>query len=234
MSLTHKITSLLLAVFGLFFAAQLLIHHKVLRPSFDRLERAEAITDVERCRDAIFQELAHLSTLCNDWAVWDDSYQFVMDRNQDFIDSTLTGDVLDVAHLSLLMYCRNDGQIVWMEAASSVLEPADILAAFPSKQFDPNHFLLQHASLESDVSGVMLVSGYPLLIVSRPILTSDAEGPKRGTLVMARMLDEDLNALLEERTHVTFSTLNPDMAAATLSRDEAEMLTESDRLFLRV
>ncbi len=51
---------------------------------------------------------------------------------------------------------------------------------------------------------------------------------------MARMLDEDLNALLEERTHVTFSALNPDMASAALSRDEAEMLTESDRLFLRV
>lgn len=234
MSLTLKITSLLLAVFGLFFAVQLLIQQAVLRPSFERLERAEAMTDVERCRDAINQEVAHLSTLCNDWACWDDSYRFVQDGNQDFIDDTLTGDVLDVANLELLMYCDLEGNVVWKESKQSDSAADAIFAQLPSNLSDPDHFLLQSRSSMTEKSGVLLVENSPLLIVSRPILTSAAEGPATGTLIMARLLDDDSIAVLQEQTHVKFAALSPTSINDTLDGTEQSALQEHDQPLLRI
>jgi len=57
------------------------LRHLVILPSFRALEQAEARKDVARCVDAIDREAHHLNKLSGAWAVWDDTYAFIQDRN---------------------------------------------------------------------------------------------------------------------------------------------------------
>src|SRR5206468_5054238 len=84
--------------------------------------------------------------------------------------------------------------------------------------------LLQHPDLKTGETGVILLPEGPLLVAARPILTSDGNGPSRGTLIMGRYLNSALIAQLGERTHVDLSVQRFD--AAQLPTDFAQVNSE--------
>lgn len=58
--------------------------------------------------------------------------------------------------------------------------------------------LIHHPDTESSIAGIILLAEGPMLIASRPILTSEDKGPIRGALLMGRYLDTtEINRLAE-------------------------------------
>ncbi len=84
-----SILGLAVAVAVLLLLGDHALRRLVILPNFLELEDAQATTDVSRCVDAIRRAGFHLATLASDWAMWDDTYRFVQDRNQAFIESNL-------------------------------------------------------------------------------------------------------------------------------------------------
>ncbi|WP_329609980.1 putative bifunctional diguanylate cyclase/phosphodiesterase [Microaerobacter geothermalis] len=54
----------------------------------------------------------------------------------------------------------------------------------------------------SEIKGIVLLPEGPILVASKPVLTSRYEGPIRGTLIMARNLDEDEIRYLSQQTEM--------------------------------
>jgi len=54
-----------------------------------RLEEQDARQNVERALNALSQEISHLETQVGDWAPWDDTYAFIDDANESYIQSNL-------------------------------------------------------------------------------------------------------------------------------------------------
>src|SRR5690606_4385746 len=50
--------------------------------------------------------------------------------------------------------------------------------------------LTLHDSPESVCRGILMLPDGPVLVASRPIVTSNAEGPVRGSLIFGRLLDQ--------------------------------------------
>jgi hypothetical protein len=67
---------------------------------------------------------------------------------------------------------------------------------------EDGHPLLQHPELTSQVKGLIDTLHGPLLIVAKPILTNDQQGPPVGTLIMGRFLDESAVARLADQTRM--------------------------------
>ena len=165
------------------------ISRNILLDSFLELEKQNSIQNTERVLSALSQELSHLEATTGDWAAWDDTYAFIEDADAEYIESNLIDGTFIELRLNLMVFINSAGQIVFGKAFDLTDEEE-----IPVPQSLPAHLsrddiLLTHPDKESSVSGIVLLPEGPLLVASRPILTSEEKGPIRGTLVMGRYLD---------------------------------------------
>lgn len=60
--------------------------------------------------------------------------------------------------------------------------------------------MLGHTTTSSSASGIIMLSDLPVIVVSRPIIQSNYEGPIAGTLIIGRFLDDSFIEPMEEQT----------------------------------
>jgi len=175
--------------------------------SFSDLETRTMLTEVERARESINYELELIDTLTSDYSGWDEAYQFVQRGGRSFIRSNLADAVFTKLKLNMIAYFNEAGRMVYgrMYDYRSGVErsiPPDIMAHFAL-----GAPLLTQAMSESGIKGFITTSDGILMTSSRPVLTSNFTGPPRGTLVMARLLDEATLRAVAERTRRQLSVL---------------------------
>jgi len=79
---------------------------------------------------------------------------------------------------------------------------------------------LNHTDINSSICGIISLPEGPMLIASKPIITSKHEGPIQGTIIMGRFLDSEEIGRLSRITHLSlnFSLFHdpntPDMLSA--------------------
>gem|GEM_PF-1894089 len=206
-SLKLRISLILVAVMFSYGALDHLVQRLVLSPEFIRLEQREAEKDMNRCVASIQQELDHLYSIARDWGSWDDTYAYVLDRNTAFEESTLVDDSLINNRLNVLYVCDGQGRAIWGHVLDlNTKEPIHV-PELPDDVFPEDHPLLQVNDPSSFVKGLFPTSRGPLLIASVPILTSQSEGPSRGTFMMGRFLDEKLLQELVRQVAVPFQVI---------------------------
>lgn len=169
--------------------------------SFQRVEQQTTQVNVQRVLDAYTDEVAKLTAQAGDWAAWDDSYQFIGDGNDTYIQATLTDATLLRVNLNLIAYVRPDGQVLFSRALDLAhAAPVAMPKAFLD-QLTPNSPLLAHRTTTDGHAGLIMLPEGPLVVAARPIVRSDGSGPPRGTLIMARFLDTPAIDALAQRTH---------------------------------
>jgi sensor domain CHASE-containing protein len=105
-----------LLTIGAFFICLVLILYAssqiVLISSFQKLENSEVREDVERALDAIASEQMSLSNATGYWAVRDDTYAFVDDLNQGYINSNLGDKTFSDLGVNLIFFLNSYGRII--------------------------------------------------------------------------------------------------------------------------
>ncbi len=178
--------------------------------SLRHAEEQNVLHRVSGILGVLAQTKADFSDRYADWAAWDDTYEFIQDANQNYIESNLTPEALALAKLNLAVYVNRSGKIVYStgfdlknykkipipEALRQHLLTADIL--------------LRHSHANSKLAGLILLPQGPMVVSSRPIVTSKGKGPIRGTLIFGRYLDtEEINQLIKTtRSSLTIYGLN--------------------------
>ncbi|MEM3013237.1 MAG: CHASE4 domain-containing protein [Candidatus Bathyarchaeia archaeon] len=71
------------------------------------------------------------------------------------------------------------------------------------EKINVNGTILNASNETNGVKGLILTSEDPMLIVSRPILTSYDEGPIQGTLIIGRYYDSTQITRLAQQTHLS-------------------------------
>ena len=72
-------------------------------------------------------------------------------------------------------------------------------------QLKNDSFLLNHSDTQSAKTGIISLPEGPLLVSALPILTSQEQGPIRGTLLFGRWLDAAEIVRLGQTTHLTLA-----------------------------
>ncbi|OGV76056.1 MAG: hypothetical protein A3K19_02400 [Lentisphaerae bacterium RIFOXYB12_FULL_65_16] len=185
-------------------------------PTFEKLEVDRSREDASRVVEAIRREIHHLGSIAEDWAYWDDTYAFVESHDPAFVKANITWATIEhSAGLNLACICDRQGQVLVGEAYDTDLGGAITLAAFPKESLASIPHLLAGREGGTPANGIMLTELGPLLVVSRPILTSQGTGPVRGTLVFGRFLDAGIVKTLSTQTHVNFELLALDSPRLT-------------------
>ena len=182
----------LLIIAGTFYGVIILlffISRNILLESYADLERQSVYRDVERVQASYSQELASLETTTADWAAWDDTYAFITDRNEEYIRSNLTDSTFVELGLNLMLYLDSSGKIVISKAFDLGKEKEMPLPPSIASYLVDHDYLVAHQDTESRHTGTIALPEGPMMLSSQPILTSEDEGPIRGTLIMGRYLD---------------------------------------------
>ena len=193
---------LLLAVAGGLIASMQL----VMLPGLERMEANYAYTNLERGVNAIENDAENLQAMVNDWASWDDSYQFIADRNEGYLNSNMVDDTFVTIRLNFIIYFDTDGNIVfgkgfdYQDDQEEIEVPPELVEQLRTLQI-----IGSPETLLTTKSGLMTLPEGPLLVATAPILQSDESGPARGMLLMARYFDQNEVDRISEQISTSIS-----------------------------
>jgi PAS domain S-box-containing protein len=195
------------AGFIILILIQLAVSILIFLNSYRSLEDREIEQSVKRAASGLANELTQLYSVADDYAGWDDSYRFIVDGNAAFIKTDLDDTIFPKLRLNLIAFVNPSGRIVYekgFDLRNNKTVP--VPASLHSRIFAGSP-LVRHDSTDSSLSGILLLPEGPLLVVSRPILTSEYKGPVRGALIMGRFLDSTETSLLNRITHLSMQFL---------------------------
>ncbi len=190
------------AIVGLFMVIYA-ISSTIINDSFIKLEAQSTQRNVERVNDAISADLSALDSKTGDWANWDEAYTFVNGENPEFINKNPTDTSFTELNINLMLFINSTGKVVFAKAFDLENETEIPVPESLQEHLFPDDILLKHSTIESDVSGIVLLPEGPMLIVSRPILTGEGKGPISGTLIFGHYLNSIEIKRLSEITHLS-------------------------------
>jgi len=236
MSIRWKVAIIIAAIFLALEGVNIGIQKFVMLPGFLSLEREEAVKDAKRVEDAIEREINYLDTLNHDWASWDDTYDFVLDVNDEYIETNLIPSVFEDNHLDLICFYSTERKLVWRGTADVPESSKEVLGNLFKESFPENHPVFANSAIPRPpqdlfVSGVLQTEIGPMLISSRPILTSNNEGPARGYLILGYFLDESFSEKIAGQTHVDFNLYPFSKDAMPDSTSEVTMVKEGGKSY---
>lgn len=194
------------------------ISRVLLTKSYVALENQQVNKDVQRVLDILSTNLDHLSRQARDYSRWDDSYQFIVDGNQTYIDSNYANDHLANLRLSAAVYVNQLGRVIFSQGVDfNQNKEVPVSQAFLS-ELSSSSSLLNHPEPKSEHLGFVQLPEGPMMVTSQPIITSEGNGPVRGTLIMGRYLDRPFIQQLKQVTKLPNITLVP-FDAQPLSSD---------------
>ena len=178
---------------------------------FAYLDRIEGIEDAQAQErlERVVAQLANsqddLAATAADWAWWTESFEFVTDENQEYVDANLYRDAFTNLNVDSVAYLNNKGSAVynsWFQNEADTRLPVHILVSLTQGKGQDQ--LAEPTGLAKDT---VVVDGKVLLLTARNILMSDETGDPPGVLIMGREIDEAFISNLSELTslNVTLS-----------------------------
>lgn len=171
--------------------------------AFSSIEDRDARRNVDRVTDALAYRVETLATKAADWSQWDDTYKYIKDKNRAFVESNLGDDALSALKINLLLLIDEKAQIVYSTAYDLEDDKTTDLPASLRAYIRLGGALLAHESPEHLTAGILSLPEGPLMIVSRPIVKSNGEGPMRGSVIFGRFLDDAELKQLASLTHLS-------------------------------
>lgn len=175
-----------LASLGLSIASRYYLY-----PKFIQLEDEQAIRNANIGLELLNNEVGVISDRPPDWGYWDDTYEYVLDKNPEYADSNLGSETQYSLNVNLFAIYDAEGNKVWSHAMDLASQATFPLDEYAKPKLPVDHPFLSHENTPITRAGLMNSSHGPIFLASTPILHSDRTGPSRGTIIFGRFLEAE-------------------------------------------
>ncbi len=158
------------------------------------LEEAYTCQRVDNTLFYLQENLSSLKRVGGDWAPWDDTQDFVMGENEDYVQNNLDNWTLSNLGTDFMIFYDGTGDLFYSRAFDPTT--GEVVAA-PNCLLNlaRDDLLLAHSSPEDAITGIIADPEGFLMVSSHPITKSQwmdpiSETPITGTLIVGRHLDE--------------------------------------------
>src|SRR5579859_1513174 len=110
MTIRKKILLYSALALGAFLPAVYFVSRFSLMNGFSRLESSYAYESVRRLQNHLESEQSQLSTMARDYAQWDRTYEFMANRDRNYVRSELTDDTFNIIHINLFLLLDRAGR----------------------------------------------------------------------------------------------------------------------------
>ena len=173
---------------------------------FERIERAQVTTDLERLQGMVKAELRSMQVVAGDWGQWTDAFEFIQGKRTDFVQANLQPQAIDTTGVDGFIFFDLKRHPVF----SIELDPAGVrTSVMPSSVVDVlshQDALFSLPQTQSRGGEIVRSNEGPLLVASAPITRSDLSFPSAGTLVVVRRVNDALIDQIEDSTRLQIST----------------------------
>lgn len=191
------IALLVLFIYLAWILANLLIRN------YENFEEERSRVDILRMKDAFEGQQKNLYIKLGDWAQWDDTYQFISDHNEEYLQSNLQDTTFDLLKINLAVIIDTQRNVLfgkqYHSERKSIESIPDSLVSILNQQaiFDP--------SKTEGVNGVIALPEGIISFAFLPVTNSDGTAPANGGILFGYYLDEDDEKLLSELVHFNVS-----------------------------
>lgn len=201
----------MLVVYSAFFAVISLpilgYSNYLLTHNYEDLETKQVRHSLQQSEQALNDMLDSLKQHNADWAQWDNTYQFMLDKNNNYIKTNFTEPSFKNISVNLMLFFKPDGKPWYALNYSNqnnafIPPPSKLIPALLNEKsylFQPEH--------SKGKAGFLAIDGRLIALSALPVLNSEAKGPSHGTMIMGHYLtDEDfakLSSLLNLRLTIT-------------------------------
>ncbi|SHO50843.1 sensor domain-containing diguanylate cyclase [Desulfopila aestuarii] len=154
---------------------------------YSRLENDKILESAEQVLRMVDDEVGQVKIVTGDWAPWDDTYQFVQDGNQDYIDDNLSDSTINNLPVDFIIYIGPERNLLYCKYVDPETEE-DATCPNSIQQFALSPFIQRSDENGETISGLAMLGDVPAIIAAAPIMTSQFTGPAMGTLLAGRFL----------------------------------------------
>ncbi|MCX8065333.1 MAG: ATP-binding protein [Candidatus Hydrogenedentes bacterium] len=189
MKLTAKIT-LIFFLFWLFLlVSSYLTYDRVVKPAIYDFEKSSAKEKLERFSRTLKNEMGFFHKFCADYARWDDTYEYMKDKNEEYIKSNFSKEAFTENQFNLAIIVNNEGKVLfgkWLDLETG--ESKNLPMELSTPLWALTHPLLRFPDVKEGKVGFWKTTYGILLISSHKILPSKGEGAPAGTLIFGRLI----------------------------------------------
>ncbi len=211
MSLVAKIGSVLAAAFTTFLVIQYYNHHYLVSERLAELEKDFIQRELVHNQHLLQSHEQQLKAILLDWAIWDDSFEFLNEYNESFVLNNQDIESLVNINVDSMIWINRQNLLHYGIFLDQNRTASDSLLS---------EFLVQHGDIlsfsdtrsentqRSLSSGLLVYNGDIYIMAKTEVLKSSGNGPSPGWLIMARRLPETLFARQQTQLD-TLSHLKP-------------------------
>jgi sensor domain CHASE-containing protein len=232
MTLRSRVLLVNVGVIFMFMMGFYVVVTSIILRGFGHIETEEARQNTTRTSNTLLGFQKDLHGRSGDWATWDDSYEYMQDKNNEFVESNIQAASLAELGINGMVFLDRGGNRVMAvaidtEANKFVPVPESLgtdIARYP---------VLLDTDDADGTSGLMEIGTQIAMVSSRPIRKSDGSGLPAGTLLFYRYLTDDTITEINEITQST-NTLkragNPGIAVENGDSPSVKIV-DSDTIF---
>ncbi len=191
MKLTSKIVILLLVFWLFLLMGYIFIYNRVIKPTLTQFERKLATEELERFNKTIEKELLYLNRTCADYAWWDDTYEFVINKNETYKKINLLPQTFEENNINMILILNTQGEVVfgeWYNLEKKQYE--ELPVEFSISKLALTHPLLSFDNTKAGKYGIIFTNYGNVAVSANKILNSKVEGEPRGIFIMGRLLND--------------------------------------------
>lgn len=210
MSLRKRILLIIALITAALFCLMAFLTWSVIVNRSVSLEDKAILQNLNRAHKALEVEMLRLQTSVAEYANWDDTYKFMQEYNQEYLDSSFSPSTFITNQLNAVFIFDAQGNIIYEQGYDYINQKEIAVSEQIRSHLDSRGLLLTNSGLGLPAWGFIKLPEGDMFIAASPILTSERQGPSMGTVVMGRYLNEPIVKGLQETTGLKLSFLEYD------------------------
>ena len=197
------IANLILILFLYIFSKTFLLKN------FTNIEIDNTHIDTKAALNYIQKDLSNLDSMNVDYARWDDSYNYLNNRNDDYITSNFDDTTsMERARVSFIFFTDSLGNIVYKKNIQD--DTVDIFTEAFAKNITSDVSKLLSDNNTKNIMGIVQYDKNPILLSAERITKSDGSGRSPGYLIFAKYYDQDEIDIISQNTNIQTELLHYD------------------------
>ena len=235
MKLKTKTLLVISAVCSIFFIVMTSLLHIIVMGSYSTLEENMVSDQITRMLNQFQQEFYTITQMSYDWSTWNDTYTFVEDKNDEYIQANLQYESFKDININFMFFYNQSNGLVFSKVydfsqENKIYFPDSLYSLIDEK----NEIFLHQANYSNNYQGFLLYNKTeePLLISITPIVHSNKDGPIHGKLITGRFLNQERIDYFKEINQLSINVYPLSNDTPLLSPNQITSLLEN-RFFIQ-
>jgi len=206
--LKKKLVLIFSASYILIFMCFFIASNTFLMKGFLEIEDSNIKRQTELGLKSLDLRIDELDQTTHGFAARDDTYYYIESGLKHFINELLLSSTFIDYEINFMAFLNGEGDIICSKAFNLV-ELKNI--PFPGsirEAIEQHSVLKNYNETDNGVSGILMTLDGPILLSSRPVITTEESGPIIGTLICGRYLDFLEVEKLKESTFLSLEVID--------------------------